>query len=151
MDDYYYGKCRHIPAFGSWDCTNDDSPIPFTECFDSARQPQAARRYSFSEERDLYVAGDLYDNDHVVTPAVIVFPRHRGKKHQSHVKEATKRGWVECDMKEPPSPMPALPRQTPKPVDEDLYKISPELLHAKPRKKRGLGFFSICLLPTCVA
>ena len=34
---------------------------------------------------------------------------------------------------EPPSPT-TPPRPTPKPVDEDLYKISPELLYAKNKK-----------------
>lgn len=61
-----------MPAFGSWDF-NDD--LPFTQCFESARQA-GLLRYSYSGDRDLYVAGDLYEND-VVTPAVIVVPRRR--------------------------------------------------------------------------
>lgn len=64
-----------MPAFGSWDW-NDD--LPFTQCFESARQA-GLLRYSYSEseqDRDLYVAGDLYEND-VVTPAMIVVPRRR--------------------------------------------------------------------------
>lgn len=72
--EYYYYKrsCHgHVPAFGSWDWNND---LPFTQCFESARQA-GLLRYSFdSQERDLYVAGDLYDND-IVTPAMIVVPR----------------------------------------------------------------------------
>ncbi|PPS11292.1 hypothetical protein GOBAR_AA09355 [Gossypium barbadense] len=125
MDDYYTRS--HVPAFGSWDWNND---LPFTQCFESARQA-GLLRYSYSEDRDLYVAGDLYDND-VVTPAMIVVPRRRIN-----------------DVKESPSPTP-LHRPTPKPVDEDLYKISPHLLYAKPRKKRGLSFFASCMVPTCV-
>lgn len=65
-------KKSHVPAFGSWDC-NDD--LPFTQCFETARQA-GLLRYSYSEDRDLYVAGDLYQND-VVTPAMIVVPRRR--------------------------------------------------------------------------
>lgn len=61
-----------MPAFGSWDCDDD---TPFTQCFESARQAGMVR-YSYCEDRDLYVAGDLYEND-VVTPAMIVVPRHR--------------------------------------------------------------------------
>nr|VDD28090.1 unnamed protein product [Brassica oleracea] len=40
----------------------------------------------------------------------------------------------------------------PKPVDEDLYKVSPQLLSAKSTKKRGGGFgcISRCFLPTSV-
>jgi hypothetical protein len=67
-----YCKMSRVPAFGSWDW-NDD--MPFTQCFESARQA-GLLRYSYSEERDLYVAGDLYEND-VVTPAMIVVPRRR--------------------------------------------------------------------------
>jgi hypothetical protein len=40
-----------------------------------------------------------------------------------------KQNWV----KEPPSPTP-MSRPTTKPVDEDLYKISPDLLYVKTRK-----------------
>ncbi|GAB4830331.1 hypothetical protein Ancab_019969 [Ancistrocladus abbreviatus] len=137
----------HVPTFGSWDYTDN---LPFTQCFESARQA-GLLRYSYSEDHDLYVAGDLYEND-VVTPAVIVVPRRRakGRSQHDHIKEAKRQEW-EYDIKEPPSPVqsPAFCRQVPKPVDEDLYKIPPELLHAKPRRKRGLGLFSSCLLPAC--
>uniref|UniRef100_A0A7C9DBY5 RIN4 pathogenic type III effector avirulence factor Avr cleavage site domain-containing protein n=1 Tax=Opuntia streptacantha TaxID=393608 RepID=A0A7C9DBY5_OPUST len=40
---------------------------------------------------------------------------------------------------------PAQPRRPPKAVDEDLYKIPPELL----KRKRRLGFISRCLVPPC--
>ncbi|KAF2284607.1 hypothetical protein GH714_027540 [Hevea brasiliensis] len=132
----YYSR-NHVPAFGSWDWNND---LPFTQCFESARQA-GLLRYSYSEDRDLYVAGDLYEND-VVTPAMIVVPRRRGKVRQPRVKEEKRKqqSWVVGDVKEPPSPTAAPPsnpimtRPTPKPVDEDLYKIPPELLYAKPKK-----------------
>ncbi|MBA0741700.1 hypothetical protein Gogos_014832 [Gossypium gossypioides] len=140
--DYYTRS--HVPAFGSWDWNND---LPFTQCFESARQA-GLLRYSYSEDRDLYVAGDLYDND-VVTPAMIVVPRRRKKGRKSNDKEGKRQNWEINDVKESPSPTP-LHRPTPKPVDEDLYKISPHLLYAKPRKKRGLSFFASCMVPTCV-
>ncbi|KAJ6687133.1 hypothetical protein OIU79_016795 [Salix purpurea] len=73
MEDYYFSR-SHVPAFGSWDWNSD---LPFTQCFESARQA-GLLRYSYSEDRDLYVAGDLYEND-VVTPAMIVVPRRRKK------------------------------------------------------------------------
>lgn len=41
------------------------------------------------------------------------------------------------------------PQRIPKAVDEDLYKIPPELLY-KPKRNKMLGFFS-CLVPTCAA
>uniref|UniRef100_A0A2P2N2Q5 RIN4 pathogenic type III effector avirulence factor Avr cleavage site domain-containing protein n=1 Tax=Rhizophora mucronata TaxID=61149 RepID=A0A2P2N2Q5_RHIMU len=145
MEEYYYTR-SHVPAFGSWDWNSD---IPFTQCFESARQA-GLFRYSYSEDRDLYVAGDLYEND-VVTPAMIVVPRRREKARNPNAKEGKKeRTWTVDDAKEPPSPT-TMSRPTPKPVDEDLYKISPELLCAKSTKKRGFGFFSSCLLPSCAA
>lgn len=69
----------------------------------------------------------------------------QGKVRHPRVKEEKKQqSWVVGDVKEPPSPTAAAPpppnptvtrpRTTPKPVDEDLYKIPPELLYAKPKK-----------------
>ncbi|KAM5562938.1 hypothetical protein ABKV19_017898 [Rosa sericea] len=149
MDQDYYRRSHQVPAFGSWDWNQD---LPFTQCFESARQAGFLRYTTYTDEhdqdRDLYVTGDLYQND-VVTPAMIVVPRRRNKMRHPQVKEAKEEGWVMGEVKEPPSPPPRS-RPNPKPVDEDLYKISPELLYAKAKKKRGLGFFSSCLLPTCV-
>ncbi|XP_052211265.1 uncharacterized protein LOC127814071 isoform X2 [Diospyros lotus] len=150
MDDFWRG---HVPAFGSWDC-NDD--LPFTQCFESARQA-GLLRYSYSEDRDLYVAGDLYQND-VVTPAMIFVPRRRAKaaRQPQVAKEAKKEAnWVVCNSKDTPSPVasppppPPQPRKAPKAVDEDLYKISPELLYAKSKRRGGWGFFPSCLIPSC--
>ncbi|KAK7339061.1 hypothetical protein VNO77_19704 [Canavalia gladiata] len=144
--EYYYKK-NHVPAFGSWDWNEN---LPFTQCFESATQAGLLRcSYSESEDRDLYVTGDLYEND-VVTPAMIVVPRTRAKVRDQHEKERKMKNWVSDVDIEAPSPSP-VPRPTPKPVDEDLYKISPGLLYAKAKKKRGLCFFSSCLLPTCIA
>lgn len=74
----------------------------------------------------------------------------QGKKRDNRVREEKKESWVvsgydydyeyDCDykVKEPPSPVPPPPpppppstKKAPKAVDEDLYKISPELLYAK--------------------
>ncbi|KAL7586926.1 uncharacterized protein LOC111900115 isoform X1 [Lactuca sativa] len=132
---------NHIPAFGSWDF-NDD--LPFTQCFESARQAGLIR-CSYSGDRDLYVAGDLYENN-IVTPAIIVAPRRRVTRYPKEAKNA-----YDSDKKEPPSPVSvATPtgawsgQVKPKAVDEDLYKISPELLRLKPRRKRW-GLFSTCM------
>ncbi|KAD3067814.1 hypothetical protein E3N88_35694 [Mikania micrantha] len=108
-----------ILAFGSWEF-NDDQ-----QCFESARQPDLIR---YSGDRDLYVAGDLYENN-IVTPAIIVAPSRRG----NYQKETKKDVWPvkdDGDTKEPPADR----RVRPKAVDEDLYKISPELLRTKPRR-----------------
>ncbi|XP_010552015.1 PREDICTED: uncharacterized protein LOC104822468 isoform X2 [Tarenaya hassleriana] len=145
--DYEYGEyCRrgHVPAFGSWDW-ND--AVPFTQCFETARQ-----------DRDLYVAGDLY-GDHLFAPAMIVVPRHRAKVGQEppRAKRATNK--EDCSLKaareyDAPAtcPTPSSRRPAPKPVDEDLYTISPELVKAKSKRGNGgFGCFSRCFLPTRVS
>lgn len=150
-ENRYYLKRSHVPAFGSWDCNNDDFPIPFTECFESARQT-GLFDYSYSQDSDLYVTGDLYQNN-IVTPTMIVVPR---RKKKGSYKEARKEAaWVMSDNceKESPTPLPLSPptvkRVPKKPVDEDLYKISPDLLYSKSKMKGIRGFISSCLLPTC--
>lgn len=166
MDDYRWNY--HVPAFGGWDY--EDESMPYTQCFETARQAGFARfaaaAYSEAadvEDRDLYVAGDLYQND-IVTPAVIVLPRRRrkggsgytnvkGVKKQQQIMQKQEWGGYSYDIKEPPSPIlspPKPPAPKSKAVDEDLYKIPPEFLHVKPKRKRGLGLFSSCLLPACV-
>ncbi|CAM8894218.1 unnamed protein product [Rhodiola kirilowii] len=157
MDDYFVMR-SHVPPFGSWDC---GEYLPFTQCFETARQG-GLLRYTCEDEQegvdsgDLYVTGDLYQND-AVTPAVIFVPRSRSKENQTklrpaNAKQAKKQSRYEskhpsnahnCNVT--PSPM-----RYAKPVDEDLYKISPELLRNNAKKTRRLGFFaSCCLGPTC--
>ncbi|KAL3523396.1 hypothetical protein ACH5RR_016230 [Cinchona calisaya] len=52
---------------------------------------------------------------------------------------------------ERPNNTTAPPANVNKPVDEDLYKIPPELLLHNSKKKKMLGFFSKCLAPPCNA
>ncbi|GER54573.1 RPM1 interacting protein 4, partial [Striga asiatica] len=145
MDEYIFRR-THIPVFGSWDW---DNQTPFTQCFESAR-PEGHFRYSNSEEeRDLYIAGDLYEND-VVTPAMIVVPRRLTEK-AGYTKEKD----CECKLKAPPSLVSAsfsTPTyiNPPKAVDEDLYKMSPDIVRAKKKRKRSRGFFSSCLRLDCL-
>ncbi|PWA47664.1 Pathogenic type III effector avirulence factor Avr cleavage site-containing protein [Artemisia annua] len=160
MDEF---RGNHIPAFGSWDCNNH---LPFTECFESARQAGfIGYGYGYPQDRDLYVAGDLYENN-VVTPAMIVVPRRRSRNMP--VAERKKKSRVVCNYsydfnydydfttyagKAPPvaEQRRKIVTVKPKAVDEDLYKISPELLRATPRRKsKKWGLFSMCMLPTCV-
>nr|GMD28048.1 uncharacterized protein LOC109182886 [Ipomoea batatas] len=149
QDYSYLTRKRHVPAFGNWDC-NQDFPIPFTQCFESATH--AGLR------GDLYVAGDLYDN-HILTPAMIVVPRRKGKA-QSYNNvggggggkglEGRKDAWVVCDCDCDNAPPPP-PKRAPKAVDEDLYKISPDLLYSKPKQRRVWGFLLSCLRPSSCA
>ncbi|XP_010242683.1 PREDICTED: uncharacterized protein LOC104586969 [Nelumbo nucifera] len=149
----------HIPAFGNWDYTDD---LPVTQCFQSARQA-GLLCYSASYERDLYVIGDLYGHDDLEKPprSLVVPLKTKGteERYTQHVNQQKKQGSVydmtETPLKQQPpylhslSSLPPPPR-APKPVDEDLYRISPDLLYSKPKRKRMFEFFSSCLLPTCV-
>ncbi|KAF8105648.1 hypothetical protein N665_0157s0214 [Sinapis alba] len=163
--DYEYGggeyyKRGHVPAFGSWDW-ND--AVPFTQCFETAttqQQPSFVHYAPYTEDRDLYLAGDLYDNHHLVAPAVILVPRRRAKVGQEPKRTSSKEQQnFKTEARESDAPIscptPVVKRRTtktPKPVDEDLYRISPTLLSVKSTKKRGGGFgcISRCFLPTRV-
>ncbi|KAJ4900806.1 Uncharacterized protein Rs2_14757 [Raphanus sativus] len=164
--DYEYGGvgeyCRrgHVPAFGSWDW-ND--AVPFTQCFETAtttthhQQPSFLHYAAYPQDRDLYLAGgDLYDNHHLVAPAVILVPRRRARVGQEPKRTSSKEQHkFKTEARESDAPIscptPMVKRRT-KPVDEDLYRISPTLLSVKSTKKRGGGFGCIpsCFLPTRV-
>lgn len=108
--------------------------------------------------------------------AVAVAPPRKTKRG-SNVKEVQKRQVKKvCDVTEPPRKQQSLHQnfnnnnnvnkkklhpqhdvvtattiraRPPKAVDEDLYKIPPELLHS-PKRKKMPGFFS-CLVPACAS
>ncbi|GMI79106.1 hypothetical protein like AT5G18310 [Hibiscus trionum] len=155
--DEYCKRSGQIPAFGNWDYANE---LPITQYFECARQAGLIRFSSSSGESNPYVAADSRKHSRVLAPSTKV----------SRVRE---KGGRVCDVTEPPRKYPhhhvslsvsnttrkskqleyddvaTNPKRVPKPVDEDLYKIPPELLHSSKRKKRP-GFFS-CLVPACAA
>ncbi|XP_058740618.1 uncharacterized protein LOC131612887 [Vicia villosa] len=150
--DEYWKRSGQIPAFGNWDFQNE---LPITRYFETARQAGLIHHPSSYGEADPYVRceHDLYAVDFKKATRI------RDRRYtNSKVKETRlrKHGKV-CDVTEYPNkplnkkkvndvvhsarPLPS------KPVDEDLYKISPQLLRTTKRKKM-LGFISNCLLPT---
>ncbi|POO02979.1 ubiquitin hydrolase [Trema orientale] len=167
----YFRKSGQIPAFGDWDYANE---LPITQYFECARQAGLIRYSSSSGDSDQHARPDLYTLDHCPqkpsrTTQTQTQPRKtRGReKRCPHVKEQKiKQQSKVCDVTEPPrkpsshqthhhhqpndAVPPRRPARLPKPVDEDLYKIPPELLHASKRKKR-LGIFSRCLVPACTS
>ncbi|KAG9447944.1 hypothetical protein H6P81_014072 [Aristolochia fimbriata] len=137
MEDYR--RC-HIPAFGNWDYSDN---LPITQYFESARQAGLIRYNDYGvEDQDLY--GESLKSS---VPTTVSRPKQvkGSSKRYQYVKEAKKVGKV-CDVTEPPR----IPR-APKAVDEDLYKIPPELLRGRPRKSKFMGFLSRCLVPDCTA
>ncbi|XP_061363379.1 uncharacterized protein LOC133306976 [Gastrolobium bilobum] len=167
-------RSGQIPAFGNWDFAND---LPITQYFECARQAGLVRYSSSSGESDPYMRGDrdLYAVDfkkpvRSIQPSTLKKGTRNRERRCPHVmvkeKESMnmrKQGKV-CDVTEHPRklmskqlhlhdvvPQYPPPRVAPKPVDEDLYKIPPELLRTTKRKKM-LGFISKCLVPTaCVS
>uniref|UniRef100_A0A7N0VIC7 Uncharacterized protein n=1 Tax=Kalanchoe fedtschenkoi TaxID=63787 RepID=A0A7N0VIC7_KALFE len=152
MDDYsYYNKkSGQIPAFGNWDYAND---LPITQYFECARQAGLIR-YSCSGDVDLYSTAK--------PPQTAARPKSRGggggvtdqarrqrqRKKSSDVKQSARK--LKDQNGDVYRPKVKIVNIVPKPVDEDLYKIPPELLRTS-KKKKMFGFFSRCLVPSCVA
>ncbi|XP_058740620.1 uncharacterized protein LOC131612889 [Vicia villosa] len=169
--DEYWKTSGQIPAFGNWDFANE---LPITQYFENPRQAGLTRYSSSSGETDPYmhVEQDLYAVDY--KKPVVKAMRIKDTRYTNAMvndKETTMRKqWKVYDVTEHPrkqtmnnnkvlhvndvvhSGHHQLPsKQDPKPVDEDLYKIPPELLRTTKRKKM-LGFISKCLVPAaCVS
>ncbi|CAK8544849.1 unnamed protein product [Lathyrus sativus] len=148
--DEYWKRNGQIPAFGNWENANE---LPITQYFENARQAGLIRYSSSSGDTD----PDLYGVDF----------KKLGKTTRNRETTMRKQSKVYDVTEHPRKPMnnkkktlhvndvvvrkAPLPTRLPKPVDEDLYKISPELLRTTKRKKM-LGFISKCLVPTaCVS
>ncbi|KAL6564942.1 hypothetical protein OROMI_016392 [Orobanche minor] len=143
MDEFYFER-SHVPVFGSWQCHGVQE---FTQCFESARQA-GQLRCRYSEDHDLYVIGDLYDND-ILTPAKIIVPRSREarvKTGNPKEREGKKDAQVECDYD---CEVGRVGWAATKAVDEDLYKISPHLLRQNPKRKRMGYLFKLPAAPMC--
>ncbi|KAI9077985.1 hypothetical protein K1719_040114 [Acacia pycnantha] len=131
MDVNECKRSAHIPAFGNWDLANQ---LPITQYFECATH----------RDRDLYAL------DFHMPPSL----KKMRRKRTSDVN--TKRQGKVWDVRPAPGKpngksegLP--PPRRPKPVDQDLYQIPPELLRTSKRSKM-LGFISKCLLPCgCVS
>ncbi|CAL9120335.1 unnamed protein product [Musa acuminata var. zebrina] len=121
-------KRHQVPAFGYWDYCDE---LPITRYFESAVQAGLIRGHFFGEDDDLFnVSAQVrpaYLNHHrkVKKTGDIGGEKHYGKGQQR------KQVKVISDLK-----IQATPRRhrAPKAVDEDLYKIPPELLYQKPKR-----------------
>ncbi|KAG4983573.1 hypothetical protein GmHk_10G029502 [Glycine max] len=127
---------EHIPAFGNWDFTNEFPITRYFECATQARlhnKPRHLRNHIKQETRNKerrcrHVNGNA----------------NKGKvydvrEQQRKPNRISKHVQVQVQQHD------TVPR-TPKPVDEDLYKIPPELLHTTNKRKKLLGFISKCLV-----
>lgn len=166
------GQLRKIPAFGNWDTVND---LPITQYFESAQQAGLTRFSSSSGDAS---SGDLYAVDnpekhhhhyyiHSSAPRRTMKGKGGEKRCPPHLKEAPRGGRQAVKVYDlPTAPSTHLKklqndavgsrqlprnRRAPKAVDEDLYKIPPDLLHQSHEKKKKLGFISRCLVMPCTA
>ncbi|KAL5712101.1 hypothetical protein ACHQM5_014303 [Ranunculus cassubicifolius] len=154
MDEY---NRSHVPAFGNWDY---EDGLPITQYFESARQA-GLLRYSYGEG-DLYAYTGFYEEDKDLylkpTHTIAVVPRTKTRgagREYNYGKEQKKQEWVHNNGTLSSSTTSSSRRQhvqtAPKPIDEDLYKIPPELLYSNSKKRKRFGFFfSSCLMPSCV-
>ncbi|WOL14415.1 hypothetical protein Cni_G23195 [Canna indica] len=125
---------RQIPAFGNWDYCDD---LPITQYFESAMQAGLVRDRFLGNPQDH--DADLFRVDDHNTNEKPPYHQHirkakKGGQKQYQLREGqerTKQGKV-CDV----TAQAATPRRprAPKAVDEDLYKIPPELLYKKPKR-----------------
>ncbi|KAK6156427.1 hypothetical protein DH2020_010675 [Rehmannia glutinosa] len=173
-NEEYSRKSGQIPAFGDWENANE---LPITQYFECARQAGLFRCSCSGECGGSYfnhAAGDLYGVgfEKPLPRRVYAVPQRKTKgisnKGCSHSKDQRKQVKVTEFMNQPRNqpltPKKHYPKQsrksgnvvsnksstTVKPVDEDLYKIPPQLLQNSKRKKM-LGFFSRCMVPPCAA
>uniref|UniRef100_A0A6N2KH77 RIN4 pathogenic type III effector avirulence factor Avr cleavage site domain-containing protein n=1 Tax=Salix viminalis TaxID=40686 RepID=A0A6N2KH77_SALVM len=153
-------RSGQIPAFGNWDQANE---LPITQYFESARQAGLIRECGHPDKR----GGDLYASEFNKPSRNLPHPAktRMREKRGTHAKEQRKQGKV-CDVAEPARKHRQPPQPTvfhknkisqyshkmdtlivskvsakpPKAIDEDLYKISPELLRSS---KRFLQVFGV--------
>ncbi|XP_010910348.1 uncharacterized protein [Elaeis guineensis] len=137
-------RCQ-IPAFGNWDYCDE---LPITQYFESARQAGLIRGHYFAED------GDLFKVPVPVKPTQHHYHHHHkklrkgaGETLRNGKEQQRKQGRVyDVGGQSPRKP------RAPKAVDEDLYKIPPELLYQKPRRNRMLrSLWSGCLGLDCIA
>ncbi|XP_064966843.1 uncharacterized protein LOC103988279 isoform X2 [Musa acuminata AAA Group] len=116
---WFQGSTRghQVPAFGYWDHRDE---LPITRCFELAVQAEWIRGHCRSEDGDLFKVAAPAE-----TPACC----------EHHHRKVKKGG---CIGREKEELQKKQGRATaPKAVDEDLYKIPPELLHhQKPKRAR---------------
>ncbi|KAI8539475.1 hypothetical protein RHMOL_Rhmol09G0186200 [Rhododendron molle] len=165
---YYVDKrSGQIPAFGNWEYVND---LPITQYFESARQ---AGLFRYSNSSSGECAADLnYFKEKPPPQKQKTRSTLSNKGYDQKTNQVKKKIKQLDDVTEPPRKQlheylpkhnnnniavrrQVQPRRTAttprvvRAVDEDLYKIPPDLLHTSKRKRR-LGLFSRCLVPDCM-
>ncbi|KAK7278264.1 hypothetical protein RJT34_23290 [Clitoria ternatea] len=133
MDDWK--RSEQIPAFGDWDFAND---LPITRYFECAR-PAGLVRYSSSssETPNRQHNKPLPPRNHKKQENI---NKERRCRHVNgnNLREQQQRKGMRRSKEQDDTVRKA--------VDEDLYKIPPELLHPTNKRNKMLRFISNCLL-----
>ncbi|KMZ66830.1 hypothetical protein ZOSMA_288G00300 [Zostera marina] len=161
-----------IPAFGNWDSCDE---FQITRYFESARQAGLLRDQSFRKPATGTVNGDLFKLD-VVPPSPLHYyycrkPRKgvvERKHHHQHIEIQNKNQHQrrrQChyhqnrhhhrnpneQQYQTKSRNKGVAGEVSKAIDEDLYKIPPELLYQKPKTKTVLAnLWKKCMSLDCV-
>ncbi|CAL9122308.1 unnamed protein product [Musa textilis] len=132
---------RHIPAFGKWDYSDD---LPITQYFESAAQAGLVPGEFLGEDAHLFKVPPMAPEKPAHHHQQQQQQRKKGEKQHQKGQERQQAG-EECDTT-------ARRLRAPKAVDEDLYKIPPELLCQKPKRKKVVrSLWSGCLGLNCIA
>ncbi|WOL01630.1 hypothetical protein Cni_G10347 [Canna indica] len=139
MSEEYRMKRHQVPAFGYWDYCDE---LPITHYFESAVQAGLIRGHYFGEDDDIFnvsaahVKPTYHHHKKVKKVGGVGGEKQKAKEQQrKQVKVSDLR--LQSAARRP---------RAPKAVDEDLYKIPPELLYQKPKRKKLLkNLWSGCM------
>ncbi|CAH8380989.1 unnamed protein product [Eruca vesicaria subsp. sativa] len=155
-DNNYKKKSGQIPRFGDWEDANE---MPITQYFENARQAGLLRHHNHfttSSSSTATSSSSSSSAEALKLGSHHTRPRHPHPSRQTagtkekrgpqrrvrDVSSQTDKYYVDVTgVKHDVAPA----SRPPKPVDEDLYKIPPELIYSSRRKRRS-GFLA-CLVP----
>ncbi|XP_023636589.1 uncharacterized protein LOC17884567 isoform X4 [Capsella rubella] len=130
--DDYKKKSGQIPRFGEWDEANE---MPITQYFENPRQAEA-----------LKLASHRPRHHHPSRQTAGMREKRGPQRRVRDVSAQTDKYYIDVNgVKHFQNDDVAPISRPPKPVDEDLYKIPPELIHSSTRKRRPS--FLACLVP----
>ncbi|XP_010420579.1 PREDICTED: uncharacterized protein LOC104706137 isoform X4 [Camelina sativa] len=129
--DNYKKKSGQIPRFGEWDEANE---MPITQYFENPRQAEA-----------LKLASHRPRHHHPSRQTAGTREKRGPQRRVRDVSAQTDKYYIDVNGVKQFQNDVARISKPPKPVDEDLYKIPPELINSSTRKRRPS--FLACLVP----
>ncbi|XP_010454061.1 PREDICTED: ubiquitin hydrolase B-like isoform X1 [Camelina sativa] len=157
--DNYKKKSGQIPRFGEWDEANE---MPITQYFENPRQAGLLRNHNYTTTSSSSTTTSSSSSSSSAEALKLAShrPRHHHPSRQTAGGTREKRGpqrrvrdvsaqtdkyYIDVNGVKQFQNDVAPISKPPKPVDEDLYKIPPELINSSTRKRRPS--FLACLVP----